>query len=119
MPEIWPKEILDVTNRTIGPSIAEDVQVQLFALGLITHGAKKRTMSDHNRYWGLTPSGRDLVMRLHAIRRPTADESVAAQRSELEALTEPQLRSLAQQELGRSGKGRKADLIDAILNARS
>lgn len=49
-------------------SNAKDVIVQLFALGLIEHGAKKRPVSDSGKYWKLTSHGRDRMMLLRAIR---------------------------------------------------
>ncbi|MFI2563468.1 DUF4062 domain-containing protein [Paenarthrobacter sp. NPDC018779] len=47
----------------------DDVVVQLFALGLITHGVKKRSTTDKDKYWSLTPLGQDELMKLRAIRK--------------------------------------------------
>lgn len=47
----------------------DDILVQLFALGLITHGVKKRSTTDRNKYWSLTPLGQDELMKLRAIRK--------------------------------------------------
>ena len=43
--------------------------VQLFALGLITHSVKKRSTTDRNKYWSLTPLGHDELMKLRAIKK--------------------------------------------------
>ncbi|MDQ0102976.1 hypothetical protein J2T10_002633 [Paenarthrobacter nicotinovorans] len=47
----------------------DDILVQLFALGLITHGVKKRSTTDRNKYWSLTPLGQDELMRLRAVKK--------------------------------------------------
>lgn len=74
--ELWPVE--GVFPRTFGkqkgtvkvsPGVVEDVVVQLFALGLISRGVKKRTVSDKGKYWALTDLGQDQMMKLRAIRR--------------------------------------------------
>jgi hypothetical protein len=105
-----------ITKAEIAPSSVDDVLVQLFALGLTARGMKKRTMSDHNRYWGLTSAGQDQVMLLRAIRRPTADELKEERREELAYKTVPELRTLAKK-LALDGKGLKLDLIEAIVDA--
>ena len=45
------------------------VKVQLFALGLIEESVKKRLVSDTDTYWKLTPYGKNLLMKLKAIRK--------------------------------------------------
>ena len=92
--------------------------VQLFALGLITRGTKKRTMSDHNRYWALTPAGEDQVMKLRAIRRPTAEQMAAARREALGSMTVPNLKIIAAR-TGATATGSKAVLIEAIIAAEA
>lgn len=47
----------------------KDIIVQLFALGLISHGTKRRPISDTGKYWKLTDSGLDNLMVLRAIKR--------------------------------------------------
>ncbi|EMY32459.1 hypothetical protein D477_020068 [Arthrobacter crystallopoietes BAB-32] len=47
----------------------DDVLVQLFALGLITHGVKKRSTTDRNKYWSLTSLGQDELMKLRAVKK--------------------------------------------------
>ncbi|HEX5403576.1 MAG TPA: DUF4062 domain-containing protein [Pseudonocardiaceae bacterium] len=54
----------------------KDVIIQLFALGLISHGAKKRPVNNSQKYWRLTESGRDRMMVLRAIRRESNSPSV-------------------------------------------
>lgn len=46
------------------------VLVQLRALGIISTGQKKRTVSDRAVYWTLTPAGDEYLVRLKAIKRP-------------------------------------------------
>lgn len=53
----------------LGPKVVDDILVQLFALGLISRGTKKRTVSDKGKYWALTSYGEDLLMKLRAFRR--------------------------------------------------
>lgn len=53
----------------LGPKVVDDILVQLFALGLISRGQKKRTVSDKGKYWALTGYGEDLLMKLRAFRR--------------------------------------------------
>lgn len=48
------------------------VLVQLRALGIITTGQKKRTVSDTAVYWKLTPAGDKYLVRLKATRRDPA-----------------------------------------------
>lgn len=45
------------------------VIVQLRALGVISTGRKKRTVSDRDVYWTLTPAGDVYLVRLKAVRR--------------------------------------------------
>ncbi|MDN5745928.1 MAG: DUF4062 domain-containing protein [Nocardioidaceae bacterium] len=52
-----------------------DVKVQFSALGLIEKGSRRRPASDYKKYWLLTTKGDDLLMRIRAIREPTAAES--------------------------------------------
>lgn len=51
------------------PNAVEDVVVQFLALGIISRGVKKRTVSDRGKYWALTDLGEDQMMKLRAIRR--------------------------------------------------
>lgn len=112
----WPDAILEWSRSEVSDATADDVLVQLFALDLVAHGKKKRTMSDHNRYWMLTSAGQDQVMRLRALRQPTPDERRARRLAELKSLTVPRLRAVAlEHEL--DGRGVKAELIGSILSA--
>jgi hypothetical protein len=116
-PDVWPAEILEWSERQVSPKTVDDVLVQLFALDLVARGIKRRTNADRNRYWVLTRAGQDQLMRLRAIRRPTLEEAMADRRAELALLTVPQLRAKAVEEFNLAGKGRKAELIDALLLA--
>jgi hypothetical protein len=53
------------------------VLVQLRALGIISAGVKKRTVSDRAVYWRLTPAGDEYLVRLKAIPSCDAAGSVA------------------------------------------
>lgn len=117
-PERWSSDIDQIHKRSIANSSVDDVLVQLFALGLIARGMKKRTMSDHNRYWMLTPAGQDQVMRLRAIRRPSPERLAALRMVELKAMTVPELRALAS-DYRLDAKGVKAELVKAILTAET
>lgn len=114
--ELWPGDIDTATRREMDDKIPGDVLVQLFALGLITHGAKKRTITDHNKYWVLTPAGQDQVMRLRAIRRRLPERIAQARLAELKGMLVSELRGIAA-ELEQDTKGSKSALIEAILDA--
>lgn len=47
--------------------IFDAIKIQLQALGLITHGDKRRTVSDKNTYWKLTPYGEKYLLKVRAI----------------------------------------------------
>jgi hypothetical protein len=53
----------------IHPDSLSDIVIQLFALGLIQRGVKKRPIADSNKYWALTTRGEDTLLKLRAIRR--------------------------------------------------
>jgi hypothetical protein len=103
----WPQDILSWSESEIEGSTVDDVLVQFFALNLISHGEKKRTSSDRNRYWTLTSAGQDQVMKLRAIRRPSIEKLVALRRSELSGLTVAELRSLAKTRTRPEGRARR------------
>ncbi|OBX19188.1 hypothetical protein A9995_08640 [Erythrobacter sp. QSSC1-22B] len=72
VPEIL--EIPEYQGRTIETvKSSEDsfqkMKVQLIALGLIVKGDKKRTVSDKNVYWKLTPFGETQTMKMIAMRK--------------------------------------------------
>lgn len=62
----WYRESAEISDKAWGAVI-----VQLRALGLITTGTKKRTVSDKSVYWKLTPAGDQYLVSLRAI--PSAD----------------------------------------------
>lgn len=47
----------------------ETIFIQLFALGLITHGTRERSTEDDKKYWKLTQLGQDYLMKIRAIRK--------------------------------------------------
>jgi len=116
-PSRWPKNIDEWLSRSVADATVDDVLVQLFALDLIARGAKRRTMSDHNRYWVLTAAGQDQIMRLRALRRPSPEESISKRRGELQRLTVAQLRQIATERHQLDGKGSKSALVASILAA--
>lgn len=58
----WARNDLDVADNSWGSII-----VQLRALGMITTGTKKRTVSDKAVYWKLTQVGDDYLVKLRAV----------------------------------------------------
>lgn len=58
-----------VSGPTLAADVVPDVVVQLFALGVIQRGVKKRTVSDKGKYWALSDLGQDQMMKLRAQRR--------------------------------------------------
>lgn len=68
-------------DLTIPAFFFEDVRVQLYALGLIERGTKRRGVNDQNVYWRLTQNGESHLMKLRAIRKPkpTAAKKKAGQ----------------------------------------
>lgn len=71
-PDEWPVGFGKLSRPLVVSSGAiQDVLVQLFALGVISRGVRKRTVSDPKKYWALTSRGEDQMMKLRAIRRPT------------------------------------------------
>jgi hypothetical protein len=55
----------DVVIYTV---IFDKIKMQLQALGLITRGTKKRTVSDNEVYWKLTPYGEKYLIKISAIK---------------------------------------------------
>lgn len=57
------------------PYICEDkIKIQLQALGLMSHGIKKRTVSDTHTYWKLTPYGEKYLIKISAIKKDSSAE---------------------------------------------
>lgn len=53
--------------------VFDQIKIQLQALGLITRGSKKRTVSDKEVYWKLTPYGEKYLMKVSAIKSSNDD----------------------------------------------
>ena len=51
--------------------VFDQIKIQLQALGLITRGTKKRTVSDNEVYWKLTPYGESYLLKVSAIKSKT------------------------------------------------
>ena len=68
------KEDISFEQIVIYDVVFDTIKIQLQALGLITHGVKKRTVSDKNTYWKLTPYGEKYLLKVRAIK--TKDEDL-------------------------------------------
>jgi hypothetical protein len=64
-----PSDLVQVARAEITPESVDEVIVQLFALGVIARGTKRRAISDHEKYWVLTRLGEDMLLKLRARRR--------------------------------------------------
>jgi hypothetical protein len=58
----WGSQSVEISDRSWG-----SITVQLRALGVISTGSKKRTVSDKAVYWKLTPAGDRYLVALRAI----------------------------------------------------
>ncbi|GAA4266033.1 DUF4062 domain-containing protein [Frondihabitans peucedani] len=58
----WSNQAVEISDRSWG-----SVTVQLRALGVISTGSKKRTVSDKAVYWKLTPAGDRYLVALRAV----------------------------------------------------
>ncbi|MDP9906072.1 hypothetical protein J2S90_003043 [Arthrobacter bambusae] len=67
-----PRNFGKFWSLKVEEELFQDVLVQLFALNLMTHGLKKRSATDQNKYWALTPLGQDTLMKLRAIQKQPA-----------------------------------------------
>lgn len=67
-----PDDIQDYNSHedVIIPYVVEDtIRIQLQALGLISHGTKKRAVSDSHTYWQLTPYGEKYLIQISALKK--------------------------------------------------
>ena len=53
---------------------SQSIKIQLLALGLIRESARIHSSADNNVYWSLTPWGKNLLMRLSAIKKGYPDQ---------------------------------------------
>lgn len=67
--ELIPDDYSEPKSLTAFFSCIDDVTVQLFTLGLIQRGVKRRGINDLNKYWVLTDEGESSFMKLRARRR--------------------------------------------------
>jgi hypothetical protein len=56
--------------------VFDQIKVQFQALGLVTHGSKKRTVSDKEIYWKLTAYGERYLIKVRAIKKNNSDDLV-------------------------------------------
>ena len=61
---------MEVKKVVITPETADEVIVQLFALGIIARGTKRRPINDDRKYWALSQLGEDTLLKLRARRKP-------------------------------------------------
>jgi hypothetical protein len=64
-----PEDLASIDSLFITQDSLNDIVIQLFALGLIQRGVKKRQIADPNKYWALTARGEDELLKLRAIRK--------------------------------------------------
>lgn len=69
-------QVGQIYEATVSIESFNDVKVQFVALGLTENGTKRRPGSDTSTYWRLTERGRDQLVRLCAIRKPTVIDLV-------------------------------------------
>lgn len=78
----WSEQVAAASTpefgKRVGPisiddAVLRDILVQLFAIGVIARGEKKRAVNNTHKYWKLTPRGEDQMMKLRAIRRAPAE----------------------------------------------
>lgn len=81
-PGLRPRGLGRFSEVTAASHVIQDVKVQLFSLGLIEQSQRRRAVSDTNTYWTLTPTGREHLMRLRAIRRPAESPTPAPEPEE-------------------------------------
>jgi len=80
--------IAGLHSFTLDQDDFQTIKVQLRALGLITKSDKARSVKDVTAYWTLTPYGDEMMTRLRAIRRDSAESEVsevAGKRAKLKA----------------------------------
>lgn len=61
-------------NIVVYHVVFDQIKMQLQALGLITRGTKKRTVSDREVYWKLTPFGEKYLIKISAIKSSIEDD---------------------------------------------
>ena len=62
------KKLVKYDDIVIYHVVFDQIKIQFQALGLITHGTKKRTVSDKGIYWKLTPYGEKYLIKVKAIK---------------------------------------------------
>ena len=67
------KENISFDDIVIYDVVFDTIKIQLQALGLITYGDKKRTVSDKNTYWRLTSYGEKHLLKVRAIKAEIDD----------------------------------------------
>ncbi|WP_218221591.1 DUF4062 domain-containing protein [Nesterenkonia sp. Act20] len=70
--ELLPPARGEIVHVGISTQTFDDIIMQLFALNVTAHGTKSRGDADGNKYWRLTKTGQDTLLRLRAIKKPVA-----------------------------------------------
>lgn len=70
--ELLPSSLGELSDVRLSTPALDDILMQLFALNVTAHGTKPRGVADRNKYWRLTETGRDTLLRLRAIKKPGA-----------------------------------------------
>jgi hypothetical protein len=64
-----PEDAVEFSKAVLTPESADEVIVQLFALGIIARGTKRRSINDDRKYWVLSQLGEDTLLKLRARRK--------------------------------------------------
>ncbi|TKV27424.1 DUF4062 domain-containing protein [Arthrobacter sp. NamB2] len=68
--ELLPSSLGELVGVHLASQAFDDILMQLFALNVTAHGTKPRGDGDRHKYWRLTETGRDTLLRLRAIKKP-------------------------------------------------
>lgn len=70
--ELLPSSLGELIQVVLSKRSFDDILMQLFALRITEHGTKPRGVANEGKYWRLTETGRDSLLRLRAIKKPSA-----------------------------------------------
>jgi len=65
-----PNSKVDYSSVVIPHVVADQIKIQLRALGYMAPGTKRRPVSDKKVYWRITPSGEGRLLSVQAIAKP-------------------------------------------------
>lgn len=87
--KLHPKEEIEYDNVTIPYVTADQIKIQLRALGHMIPGTKRRAVADRRTYWKLGAAGESRLISVQAIRKPSAQEELTLEPSDSSALQMP------------------------------